>query len=103
VGADPWSALLATRRARWEVAKVVNELLGRVRHPARVSAGTVSWVVRSGTGAGVVVDTVSALWDAVLSVRPIDATALPKAPAGGPVETAVLEAAAARAASRSAP
>ncbi len=69
---DQWSPLLASRRARWEAAQVVNRLLGASRHPARVSCTAGSWVVRSGTGRSVVADTATQLWQAVLAVADLD-------------------------------
>jgi hypothetical protein len=95
---DAWSATLGTRRARWETAKVVNELLGARGHPARVVCGARGWVVRSGTGAAVVVDTVSELWDAVRAVRDVDPTAVAGPGSTSPVIAAVLDSAAATAA-----
>jgi hypothetical protein len=97
---DAWSVTLGTRRARWETAKVVNELLGARGHPARVACAARGWVVRSGTGAAVVVDTVSELWDAVLAVRDVDPTAGARLGSTSPVIAAVLDSAAATAARR---
>jgi hypothetical protein len=97
---DAWSATLGTRRARWETATVVNDLLGTLGHPARVSCAAGAWVVRSATGAAAVVDTVSELWDAVRGVRDVDVPAVPRSGSTSPVMAAVLESAAATAASR---
>ena len=59
-----------TRRARWQVAALVNELLrsGPQRSTVTPSAG--GWLVRSGTGRVVLVDTLTALWQALSSARP---------------------------------
>ena len=97
---DAWSATLGSRRARWETAKVVNDLLGALGHPARVSCAPGAWVVRSGTGAAAVVDTVSELWDAVRGVREVAVPAVPASGSTSPVIAAVLESAAATTASR---
>lgn len=81
---DQWSQVLGSRRSRWEVARLVNGLLSGSGHPARVSCTAGAWVVRSGTGRDVVTDTISQLWQAVRSVRPLDPDGFQVAP-GGPV------------------
>lgn len=63
---DAWSAALSGRRARWEAARLVNEVLRSSGHPARVGTGGVSFVVRSATGRAEVVDTAGALWRALV-------------------------------------
>jgi hypothetical protein len=98
---DEWSEPLASRRARWEAAKVVNEVLAGQRHPARVSCGPAGWVVRSGTGAAVVADTVREVWDAVRSVRDLDPVTGQSLGSTSSVVAAVLESATATAAAGS--
>ncbi|MEX5719494.1 hypothetical protein [Geodermatophilus maliterrae] len=65
---DEWSASLAGRRARWEVARLVNQVLEDGAHPARVSCGPGGFVVHSGTGRSVLADTATQLWSALLSL-----------------------------------
>jgi hypothetical protein len=100
---DAWSVTLGSRRARWETAKVVNELLGELGHPARVGCAAAGWVVRSPTGSAAVVDTVTELWDAVRRLREVDAVAGGRHGSTSPVLAAVLESAAATVASRGHP
>ena len=80
-GVDEWSGELDSRRARWEVARLVDGTLSSVRSPTRVSATPAGWVVRSGTGRATVADTLTALWRAV---GPLPAGTAPAAgaPAG---------------------
>ena len=92
VEVDAWSPVLAGRRARWEAARVANEVLATSGHPARVTADGTSFVVRSATGAAVVADTAGQLWQAVLA-RPGPPLTLPTDDAAGtPVARAVLAA-----------
>ncbi|WP_324789287.1 hypothetical protein [Streptomyces sp. H51] len=65
---DAWSGIFCTGRARWEAARIVNDVLGTCGHPARVTCSIGAWVVRSGTGRSVVVTTVSQLWQVLLSL-----------------------------------
>lgn len=67
---DAWSDVLATRRARWEAARVVNASLVRAGYPSRVGSGTGPWIVQSGTGASVVADTITDLWRHLIATRP---------------------------------
>ncbi len=69
VDTDEWSVALAGRRARWEAARLVNRVLEESGHPARVSCGAGSFVVRSPTGRSVLADTAGQLWRA-LSTMP---------------------------------
>ncbi len=95
VATDPWSGLLATRRARWEATRTVNDVLRRAGHPGRVDVGSGPWVVRSGTGAAVLADTVTDVWRQLVAVRPIDEAHLahPDDATTSPVALAVLDAA----------
>lgn len=68
VATDDWSAVFSTGRARWEAARIVNGVLSRSGHPARVTCSIGAWVVRSGTGRSVVVDTAGQLWQVLLSL-----------------------------------
>ncbi|KQX66125.1 hypothetical protein [Angustibacter sp. Root456] len=92
---DPWSGVLATRRARWEATRTVNDVLRRAGHPARVDVGSGPWVVRSGTGAAALADTVTDVWRRLVAVRPIDEAHLadPGDASRSPVVLAVLDAA----------
>jgi hypothetical protein len=65
--ADAWTPVLASPRARWEGADFVNATLRDEGHPARVTATTAGWVIRSATGRSDVVDTATALWTTLLS------------------------------------
>jgi hypothetical protein len=68
VATDAWSSVFFTSRARWEAARIVNGILGKCGHPARVTCSIGAWVVHSGTGRSVVVTTVSHLWQVLLSL-----------------------------------
>lgn len=82
---DEWSGELDSRRARWEVARLVDATLASARSPTRVSATHAGWVVRSATGRATVADTLTALWRAV---GPLPPGTAPGAGAG-PVPAAV--------------
>ena len=69
-GADDWSSVADTRRARWQVASLVNELLQGSAQRSTVTATPGGWLVRSGTGVVVLVDTLTALWRALATARP---------------------------------
>ena len=86
-GVDAWSGELDSRRARWEVARLVDGTLSSVRSPTRVSATHAGWVVRSGTGRVTVADTLTALWRAVGPLP--DGTAPPAGAPAGTVAAAV--------------
>jgi hypothetical protein len=88
-GEDEWSRALDSRRARWEVARLVDGALAGVRSPTRVSATPAGWVVRSGTGRTTVTDTLTGLWRAVGPLPPGLAAAPPGAAAPGAVAAAV--------------
>jgi hypothetical protein len=68
VATDEWSAALTGRRARWEVARLVNQVLEDGDHPARVSCGPGGFTVRTATGRGVLADTASELGRVLLSL-----------------------------------
>ena len=61
VDVDTWSSVLAGRRARWEAARVANDLLAASGHRARVTAGPAAFVVRGPTGGVVIADTAGRL------------------------------------------
>lgn len=67
---DAWSPVADTRRARWQVAALVNELLRSGPQRATVTATPGGWLVRSGTGRVDLADTLTALWQALSSARP---------------------------------
>ena len=90
VAEDPWSGAVASRRARWEVARLVDAALARGRSPARVSAAPAGWAVRSGTGRTALADTLTALWQAV---GPLPPEALPPVDGPGSTVAAVVRAA----------
>ncbi len=105
--ADAWTPILASPRARWEGAEFVNTTLRGDGHPARVTATSAGWVIRSATGQGDVADTATALWATLLSHSEVPVDLLlalrarlyqPTAPsAPTPVVVAMAEAAAATA------
>ena len=68
VAVDEWSPHLAGRRDRWEATRLVNDVLRASGHPARVSCAGGPFVVSSGTGRSMVVDTASELWRALLAL-----------------------------------
>jgi hypothetical protein len=101
VEVDPWSPALAGRRARWEAARVANDVLAASGHPARVTATSAAFLVRGATGAAAVADTAGQLWRAVLA-RPGPPLILPAHDTvGTPVAEAVLAALRAAARARS--
>ncbi|MZE77574.1 hypothetical protein [Streptomyces xinghaiensis] len=65
---DAWSGVFLTRRARWEAARIINDALSETGHPARVTCAAAAWVVHSGTGRSVLVDTASGIWQVLLSL-----------------------------------
>lgn len=73
---DQWVSVLASRRARWEVALVLNRVLAQSGHPGRVRAGPGPWVVCMPTGASHVADTISAVVRLLSSPRPLPALTL---------------------------
>ena len=84
---DEWSRVLDSRRARWEVARLVGGVLASARSATRVSAAPGGWVVRSPTGRTTVADTLTAVWQAV---GPLPAgTPVPAAGPAGTVAAAV--------------
>ena len=105
--ADAWTPVLASCRARREGADFVNATLRDDGHPARVTATSAGWVIRSATGRSDVVDTATALWATLLSRSqvPVDLLlalparlAQPRAPSPPtPVVVAMADAAAATA------
>lgn len=94
---DEWSGVFASRRARWEGARLVNAMLAGGGHPGRVLPAAGGWLVQSGTGKATVAETVSELWEALASARslPAPAAAVPAGPMP-PVATAIAESAAKR-------
>lgn len=93
---DEWSGAFASRRARWEAARLVNAMLADGGHPGRVIPATGAWLVRSGTGKATVAATVSELWEALASARPLSAMTLAPLVGGTPsaVTSAITESAA---------
>lgn len=67
---DDWSSVADSRRARWQVAALVNELLRSGPQRSTVTATPGGWLVRSGTGRVDLADTLTALWQALSSARP---------------------------------
>ncbi|MBQ0984672.1 hypothetical protein KBZ10_09115 [Streptomyces sp. F63] len=65
---DAWSGTFLTRRARWEAARIINDALSGAGHPARVTCSAAAWVVHSGTGRSVLVDTASGIWRVLRSL-----------------------------------
>lgn len=100
VPTDAWSGVLGTGRARWEAARIVNDVLGACGHPARVTCVIGAWAVHTGTGRSVLAATVTDLWQALLSL-PGPRLEVAGALAGRP-PTPVLDAVAASAASAAA-
>jgi hypothetical protein len=98
VEVDAWSPVLAGRRARWEAARVANDVLATSGHRTRVTANSTAFVIRSATGAAVVADTAGQLWRAVLAQPGPPLTLAADDASGTPVAEAVL--AALRAAAR---
>jgi hypothetical protein len=86
-GVDEWSGGLDSRRARWEVAHLVGDVLAGAGSPTRVSATPGGWVVRSATGRTTVADTLTALWRAVGTLPA--GTAVPAGAPDGSVAAAV--------------
>lgn len=68
---DGWSDALSTTRARWLVARLVNDYLRDIGHPARIGCSVGSWVVRGSTGRMALAETATDLWAAVSAVRAI--------------------------------
>jgi hypothetical protein len=64
---DAWTPILASTRARWETEDFANTALRHGGSRVRVTATAAGWVIRSATGQGVVVDSATALWTALLS------------------------------------
>jgi hypothetical protein len=93
---DPWSGVLSGRRARWEAARVANDVLAASGHRTRVTSNSASFVVRGATGGAVVADTAGQLWRAVLA-QPGPPLTLPR-DGGGPTPVAEAVLAALRAA-----
>lgn len=56
---DQWSEPLASWRARWEAARLLNDLLERAGHPGRVLAADQNWVVRTSTGGAFIAQNLS--------------------------------------------
>lgn len=84
---DEWSGELDSRRARWEVAHLVDGALSRAGCVGRVTATASGWSVRTATGRTSLVDTLTALWAAI---GPLPAGApLPDSAAAGTVAAAV--------------
>jgi hypothetical protein len=92
VEVDAWAPVLVGRRARWEAARVANDVLATSGHRARVTANSAAFLIRSATGGAVVADTAGQLWRAVLA-QPGPPLTLPTGDAvGTPVAEAVLAA-----------
>ncbi len=94
-GRDEWSDVVATRRARWETASLVNALLREGRRPATVSPTPTGWLVRSGTGRDVLADTLTGVWEALPGTGPVAGRSSPldalvRARGRSPVAEAVL-------------
>jgi len=69
-GSDHWSSVADTRRGRWQIAALVNELLRSGSQRSTVTATPGGWLVRSGTGRVDLADTLTALWQALSTARP---------------------------------
>ena len=64
---DAWTSILASTGARWKTEDFANTALRHGGSRVRVTATAAGWVIRSATGQGVVVDSATALWTALLS------------------------------------
>ena len=94
---DEWSGVFASRRARWEAARLVNGMLARGGQPGRVVPVIGAWLVKSGTGKVTVAETISELWEALASASSLPAPAVvPSAGPMPPVAAAIAESAAKR-------
>lgn len=70
---DSWTQTLGSRRAQWEVARLLNAALARAQHPGRVQLTNGSWVVRTPTGASRVATTVTDVVTLLVALAPISA------------------------------
>jgi hypothetical protein len=71
VATDEWSPLVATLRDRWEATRVVNAVLAACAHPARVVCLSGGWTVRASTGATLLAESLTDVWQHCLTAGAI--------------------------------
>jgi hypothetical protein len=90
---DEWSVALDSARARWEVAALVNRVLGRWGGAPTVVATPGGWMVRGGTGRHVLADTITQVLRASgAAARQVEAARAVLSDAGTPVAATVWDA-----------